>query len=110
MLITVDLPSAAATVARYWVYLAKTFTQLLPTLTDLDSAYREHVAWAFNQRAGELDLGIARLALFLDPRYRTAACGAEMGSFTKLLELVSGYAMLSHIAYNFASCTPRAGL
>ena len=37
--------------------------------------YQQYVASTYNRRVKEMDCLLSRLALFLDPRYKTAAMG-----------------------------------
>jgi hypothetical protein len=59
--------STLADVSRYWLYLAQ---QLKLQLPFLPNGFRQHVITSFNKRAAEMDSGLCRLALFLDPRYK----------------------------------------
>lgn len=56
-----------ADVSRYWLYLAQQMKLQLPFLP---ADFRKHVIAAFNKRAAEMDSGLCRLALFLDPRFK----------------------------------------
>eukprot|EP00898_Chlorokybus_atmophyticus_P006910 jgi/Chlat1/721/Chrsp104S01208 len=68
-----------ADVTRYWLHVARAIdTQRLP------SGAQQHVTQAYNAHVAELDFKLARLALFLDPRYKQSA--DEDGHFGQLLE------------------------
>ena len=69
------------------MYLARTFTELLPTV-EVDHDYKEHFIGAYNMRADELDMPISRLAMFLDPRFKAAACN-DPAAFKEMVKLVS---------------------
>eukprot|EP00898_Chlorokybus_atmophyticus_P007964 jgi/Chlat1/8169/Chrsp76S07652 len=57
-----------ADITRYWLYLARAIKEI-----NLPADMRHHVVHLFNTRVKELDTTLARLALFLDPRYKHAA-------------------------------------
>jgi hypothetical protein len=75
------------TCARYWVWLGKTLRELVPTL-DLDDSFKQHICEAYYRRGTELHMELSRLALFLDPRFKAAAC-SDAHSFHALAEVVS---------------------
>jgi hypothetical protein len=56
------------------MYLAKSLVEIFPLLVEAGFSFPflQHVATSYNQRVGELDFTICRLALFLDPRYKAA--------------------------------------
>ena len=70
------------------MYLAKAYAELLPSLVTVDDAYKQHFIAAYNLRAQQLDHPLSRLALFLNPCFKAAACGDGQG-FAKMVELVS---------------------
>lgn len=54
--------------------------ELGAVLDDLPLDYQEHIIWAVSVRAKEQDTVLARLALFLDPRFRQAASSRDISS------------------------------
>lgn len=71
---------------RYWLYLANTYFDLLPSL-ELDVGVKKQFVHAYCVRAKELHTELARLALFMDPRFKSAACNSGR-TFQSLVELV----------------------
>ncbi len=64
-----------ADVTRYWLYLAKTISQL--PFQSIDSAFRRWCCIAFNMRQQEMLSPLCKLALFLHPLYRDALAGSS---------------------------------
>jgi hypothetical protein len=83
----VATPAYLLLTTRYWIYLGNKYTELLPQV-DLPDDYKRHFALKYSERADELHLDLCRLALFLDPRYKDAAC-SDTKYFRPLLLLVS---------------------
>jgi hypothetical protein len=54
----------------------------------LPEDYQEHIIKTFNLRAKEMDNDLCRLALFLDLRFRTAACSTADGTVAGRLQVL----------------------
>jgi hypothetical protein len=65
--------STLADLTRYWIYIAKSLSKILPTITVFEPGYIHHVVAAYHKRAEQLITLLGRLALFLCPRTRDAA-------------------------------------
>jgi hypothetical protein len=91
--------STLADLTRYWLFLAKSLTDLLTDPNfDAPSEYKSHIVAVYNRRVVKLDLPYSRLALFLDPATKAACLNidglSEADNFTALKKLVRGIAFV----------------
>lgn len=85
-----------ADITRYWLYLARTYDALLPSMPEHAAGFALHVAEQYNKRAKELASPLCRLALFLDPRYRSAAVAASTPEKMDELMITAGKIMKAY--------------
>ncbi len=83
-------------IPRYWAYLARSLEEGLVPLLELPGKPREfaiHAAARFSRRSQEMDTPYLRLALLLDPRFKTAI-DTSKHYFGEILRLVRAVPML----------------
>ena len=70
--------------------------------------FLEYCCAVFNEKAGELDGGLCRLALFLDPRYKDTA--VPVGSADSLISKVCFPVQCACPFWHDMSCMPSASV
>lgn len=90
--------AAMAELMRKWLHLARAIKGQLSAIPD--ESFKQHLVACFNTRWSQLSCTLARLALFLDPRYKEAA--DANGAFRELI--VEAVEVMARRGYGPSHC------
>lgn len=66
--------------ARYWIYIGRALARCIQTSEIggvFTQEYKKHIVDVYTRQVDKLDMKLCKLALFLDPRFRSAAVGTS---------------------------------